>query len=328
MFVDEAEIEVKAGSGGNGSASFRREKYIPKGGPDGGDGGNGGSIFISVKENLHGLANAKAKRLFKAGNGEPGRSKKQHGKNGEDLTIEVPPGTVVFDKETRELLVDLKNSSEPIKIASGGKGGLGNVHFASSTNRTPREFTEGTKGAQKKLKLIVKHMADVGLVGLPNAGKSTLLGVLTAARPEVGNYPFTTLEPHLGRLILDSQQLTIADIPGLIKGASKGKGLGHKFLRHIQRVKTIVHLVSSESQDPISDYEDIRRELAQFDEKILEVPEVVVISKSDLVPASQLKQTEQELTEYLKEKPLIISSKEKAGINTLKKRINSLTDSD
>ncbi|MCA9388323.1 GTPase ObgE [Candidatus Berkelbacteria bacterium] len=327
MFVDEAVIEIEAGHGGKGSSSFRREKYVPKGGPDGGDGGDGGSVYVVVKDNLHGLANVKAKRHFKAENGEPGHGKKQHGKNGQDIVIEVPPGTIIVDQSTGDELVDLKDQPDRFKIAKGGKGGLGNVHFASSTNRAPREFTPGTKGEQKKLYLVVKHLADIGLIGLPNAGKSTLLTTLTASRSEIGNYPFTTLEPHLGVMDYEGRKMTIADIPGLIKGASLGKGLGHKFLKHVQRVGLLVHLVSVEDQDPEQNYREIRQELIDFDPNLAQVTELVVISKIDLVDSEQLHKLRSQLRDLGIGSIVEISAKDQLGIGQLKEAINSLTES-
>lgn len=294
MFIDEAIIKVQAGKGGDGIASFRREKYIPKGGPDGGDGGKGGSVFIRIKEDIHGLAKHAANKSYKAENGKPGMGKKKSGRKGESITIDLPPGTLIFEQSADEekLILDTADLAQNQKflIAQGGKGGLGNVHFKSSTNQTPKEFTPGEPGQKKQLRLEVRHIADVGLVGLPNAGKSSLVSSLSNARPKIADYPFTTLEPHLGAIDIKGNRYIIADIPGLIEGASAGKGLGHKFLKHLKRTKILVHLVPSDSQDPAHDYQVIREELKQFSPEFLKKPEIIVISKIDLIPHDQRSQ--------------------------------------
>lgn len=294
MFIDEAIIKVQAGKGGDGIASFRREKYIPKGGPDGGDGGKGGSVFIRIKEDIHGLAKHAANKSYKAENGKPGMGKKKSGRKGESITIDLPPGTLIFEQSAdgEKLILDTADLAQNQKflIAQGGKGGLGNVHFKSSTNQTPKEFTPGEPGQKKQLRLEVRHIADVGLVGLPNAGKSSLVSSLSNARPKIADYPFTTLEPHLGAIDIKGNRYIIADIPGLIEGASAGKGLGHKFLKHLKRTKILVHLVPSDSQDPTHDYQVIREELRQFSPEFLKKPEIIVISKIDLIPQDQRSQ--------------------------------------
>lgn len=294
MFIDEAIIKVQAGKGGDGIASFRREKYIPKGGPDGGDGGKGGSVFIRIKEDIHGLAKHAANKSYKAENGKPGMGKKKSGRKGESITIDLPPGTLIFEQSADEekLILDTADLAQNQKflIAQGGKGGLGNVHFKSSTNQTPKEFTPGEPGQKKQLRLEVRHIADVGLVGLPNAGKSSLVSSLSNARPKIADYPFTTLEPHLGAIDIKGNRYIIADIPGLIEGASAGKGLGHKFLKHLKRTKILVHLVPSDSQDSAHDYQVIREELKQFSPEFLKKPEIIVISKIDLIPQDQRSQ--------------------------------------
>ncbi len=294
MFIDEAIISVQAGKGGDGSASFRREKYIPKGGPDGGDGGKGGHVYIKVKEDIHGLAKHIANRGYKAENGQGGMGQKKNGRKGKSITVSVPPGTLIFEQfkadeassEIQEKLIidtaSLKNGEE-FMIARGGRGGLGNVHFKSSTNQAPREFTKGTLGQSKTIRLEVRHIADVGLVGLPNAGKSSLVSRLSNAKPKIANYPFTTLEPHLGAIDLEGNRYVLADIPGLIEGASQGKGLGHKFLKHLQRTKILLHLISADSQDLKSDYKTIKGELKEFSPDFTDQPEIIVISKIDLV---------------------------------------------
>ena len=243
-FVDEAEIAVKSGDGGAGCISFRSERFVPKGGPDGGDGGKGGDVFFKATRRLYSLYDFSARRYFKAQNGRPGRSKNKAGKKGRDIEIQVPVGTMVKDKETGELLADLVHDAQQILLVAGGEGGRGNSHFATATNRAPRFAQEGQKGREKRLKLELKLIADIGIIGLPNAGKSTLLSRLSNAHPKIANYPFTTLAPNLGVIILDDEQsLTIADIPGLVEGASNGRGLGHRFLGHIERTSFLLHLL-------------------------------------------------------------------------------------
>ncbi len=317
MFIDEAEIEVKAGKGGDGSASFRREKFVPKGGPDGGDGGDGGHVYLRVKENIHGLANAVATRVFRAENGEPGRGKQQYGAKGESVTIDVPPGTIVYElaDQGEQFVVDLgEYEGDTYLIARGGKGGLGNLHFKSSTNRAPRETTKGTPGEHKRLKLVVKHLADIGLVGLPNAGKSTFLSVISRAKPQIAEYPFTTLEPHLGIVEIGDERLVVADIPGLIEGAAAGKGLGHKFLKHLARTRVLIHLVDAGSDDVAGDYKTIRAELGAFDQALLDRPEIVVLSKSETVSHDKLSAKQAELGAVADESVLALSAATHKGI--------------
>lgn len=318
MFLDEAIIEVCAGKGGDGSASFRREKYIPKGGPDGGDGGDGGDVYIRVKENIHGLTYAAGVKSFSAENGEPGRGKKLYGRGGEDLTIDVPPGTLVYEifiDGSEQLLVDMaKQEQKPFRVARGGHGGLGNVHFATATHQTPHEFTPGKPGERKTLRLVVQHIADVGLVGLPNVGKSTLLARISAAKPKVANYPFTTLEPHLGVVEHKGVRFVMADIPGLIEGAASGKGLGHKFLRHLSRTKLLVHLLDAQSTDPAGDYQAIRSELKAFDPALLERPEIVAISRIDTVDHARTAEIKRALEGL---RPLFFSSQSGEGLKVL-----------
>src|SRR5439155_23213278 len=254
MFVDEATIHVKAGDGGNGCVSFRPEKYVPKGGPDGGDGGNGGSIVLVADVNKNTLLHFAGRHHWRAAKGEAGMGKKMYGKSGEDLVIQVPPGTLVHDIDHQILIADLDAPEKRVVIAQGGKGGRGNWHFKNSVNQTPRYAEPGTEGQERNLRLELKLIADVGLVGMPNAGKSTLLSVISAARPKIADYPFTTLEPQLGIVELDAERrIVVADIPGLIEGAQHGAGLGHAFLRHIERTKIIVHLLDlypSDGSDP------------------------------------------------------------------------------
>ncbi len=296
-FVDEATIEVVAGKGGNGVASFRREKFIPFGGPDGGDGGRGGSIFAVADRNINTLIDYRYARLHRARNGENGSGSDRYGAAGENMTLRVPVGTIVHDAETGEVLFDLSYHGEKATLAAGGQGGLGNLHFKSSTNRAPRQYTLGDPGEHRKLRLELKVLADVGLLGLPNAGKSTLITKVSNARPKVADYPFTTLHPNLGVVRTDAERsFVIADIPGLIEGASEGAGLGHQFLRHLSRTRVLLHLVDvappDPEADPVQDARAIVEELRRYDETLFEKPRWLVLNKVDMVedPAALQKQ--------------------------------------
>lgn len=286
MFIDEARIHVKAGDGGNGCVSFRREKAMPKGGPDGGDGGDGGSIVFFTDTNKDTLLDFAGKHHWKAQRGEGGMGAKCYGSKGEDLRIAVPLGTQVYDADHQVLIVDLDKPNMEFVIARGGRGGKGNWHFKSSTNQTPRFAEPGTEGEEKNLHLKLKLIADVGLVGMPNAGKSTLLSAISAARPKIADYPFTTLEPQLGIVEIDKERrLVVADIPGLIENASAGAGLGHAFLKHIERTKVIVHLLDlypADGSDPAKNYKIIRKELEAFSKELADKPEVIAPNKLDL----------------------------------------------
>lgn len=286
MFIDEVEIYLRAGDGGNGAVSFRREKYVPKGGPDGGDGGNGGDVIIKVKENVNTLSFYNTQKKFFAESGQSGMGKNKKGKNGQDLYLYVPLGTEIYHQG--KLVFDFLKDNDQLQIAQGGRGGWGNQHFATSIKQAPNWSKDGLKGEGKKVKLVLKVIADVGLIGLPNAGKSTLISVLTSAKPKIADYPFTTLEPNLGTYVDKSSRFIIADIPGLISGASKGKGLGHKFLRHVERTKTLVHLISAESDDFCRDYNIIRSELKDFSRLLLNKREIVAITKSDIILKNDL----------------------------------------
>jgi GTP-binding protein len=288
MFVDKVKIHIKAGNGGNGSVSFRREKYIPNGGPDGGDGGNGGDIIFTVNSGLHTLMDFRYKKKFVAENGEDGRGQKRFGKSGEPLLIEVPPGTIVRDEQTGLVLADLKEPGQQKVLARGGRGGKGNVHFATSTRQAPRFAREGGKGQERTVILELKSIADVGLVGFPNVGKSTILSVLSSARPKIADYHFTTLHPNLGVVEARGRSFVMADIPGIIEGAHQGVGLGYEFLRHIERTRILVHVIDVsgiEGRDPLEDFHIINRELKKYSEKLAERPQIVAANKLDIPEA-------------------------------------------
>ena len=290
MFLDSVRIFLRAGDGGDGAATFRREAHVPRGGPDGGDGGRGGTIHLVVDSGQTTLRDFQHKRHFRATSGGRGERARRHGKAGDDLTLPVPPGTAVFDAETGELIADLVAPGQQAMAARGGRGGLGNTHFKSSTHQSPRHAQKGEPGEERELRLELRLIADVGLVGLPNAGKSTLLAALTAATPKIADYPFTTLEPNLGVMDLeldDARRPTIADVPGLIEGASEGAGLGHAFLRHIERTRVLVHVVDGASRDPEWDFEIIRSELTAHDPALLEKPMLVAFNKLDLATAAE-----------------------------------------
>jgi GTPase len=285
MFIDRAKIHIKAGDGGNGVTAFRREKFVPRGGPSGGDGGRGGDVWLESGEGLNTLLHLRYNPEHKAERGHHGEGSNRSGKDGGDITVRVPVGTQVFDVETEQLLFDFTEPGQRFLAAKGGRGGFGNAHFATSTNRAPRYHQEGGKGEDRELQLELKLIADVGLVGFPNAGKSTLISVISAAKPKIADYPFTTLEPNLGVVDLgEFKTFVVADIPGLIEGASEGAGLGDRFLRHVERTKLILHLVDVSSisgRDPVEDYEIINRELANYNEDLAERPQIVVATKID-----------------------------------------------
>lgn len=288
-FVDEARIEVQGGKGGNGAASFRREKFIPKGGPDGGDGGRGGSVYAIADRNINTLVDYRYTRKFFAPNGENGRGADCFGAGGEDIVLRMPVGTLIVDETTGETVADLTHHGDKKLLATGGKGGLGNLHFKTSVNRAPRQFTPGEPGQYRQLKLELKVLADVGLLGLPNAGKSTFITAVSNARPKIADYPFTTLHPHLGVVRVGPEQsFVVADIPGLIEGASEGAGLGHLFLRHLSRTSLLLHIIDcapmDESADPIAQAKALVEELGKFDEELEEKPRWIVLNKIDLVP--------------------------------------------
>jgi GTP-binding protein len=291
-FVDEASIEIAAGSGGDGSASFRREKLVPKGGPDGGDGGRGGSIYARADRNINTLIDYRYARRHQAESGEPGRGADRFGASGADIELRMPVGTIIFDADTGEKLADLAVDGQRELLARGGRGGLGNLHFKSSTNRTPRQFTRGEPGEQRSLRLELRVLADVGLLGMPNAGKSTLIRAISNARPKVAEYPFTTLQPNLGVVRVGPERsFVVADIPGLIEGASEGAGLGHQFLRHLSRTHLLLHLVDcapfDEHADVVRDIRAIASELRKYDEALYRKPRWLVLNKIDLIAPTE-----------------------------------------
>ena len=278
-FLDQVKIFVKAGDGGSGSPSFRREKFIEFGGPDGGDGGKGGSIIIKSERNLNTLIDFRYQQHFKAEKGKDGKGKKKTGKSGKDLILKVPIGTQIYEEDNNTLIEDLSSPEQKIIIANGGKAGLGNVRFKSSTNRTPRKKTDGSKGESFWIWLQLKVIADIGIIGMPNSGKSSLLSVLTSAKPKIANYPFTTINPNLGVSIYNNKEVTLADIPGLIEGAHEGVGLGDKFLRHIERCKNILHLIDITNDDLVENYSKVRKELLKYSNKLIKKGKLLCLIK-------------------------------------------------
>jgi GTP-binding protein len=303
-FLDEALITAKSGDGGRGCVSFRRARFIPKGGPDGGDGGRGGDVIVRATERLNSLIEFRYRRLFRAQNGQPGRGRNQSGKDGKDVVIEIPPGTIIQDAETGETIADLVLDNQDFLLLKGGRGGWGNQHFATSTNRAPRKAQPGLPGEEKRFKFILKTLAHIGLIGLPNAGKSTLLSRLTTARPKIADYPFTTLIPNLGVIVFDHEKtLTVADIPGLIEGASQGRGLGHDFLKHIERTRVLLHLIDITSNPPnglLDDFDKVEGELEAYSSSLTHKRQIVLINKMDLYTSKH--RDVREVVETLKER--------------------------
>jgi GTP-binding protein len=328
-FIDEAIITVQSGDGGKGCVSFRREKFIPRGGPDGGDGGKGGDIVLKTTSRKRTLYQFQFKKHFKAENGSHGQGKQKTGKNGQDLTIELPPGTLITDADTGQVITDLIRCDETVVLARGGRGGQGNARFKTSTNRAPRFAQPGEPGESKTLRLELKLLADVGIIGLPNAGKSTLITAVSSARPKIGNYPFTTLFPSLGVVQTGwAEPFVVADIPGLIEGAHKGTGLGIRFLRHIERTCILVHLIDVSAMDtdnPLKAYDTVNKELAMYNQKLTEKPQIVVLNKMDL---PDVREAAKKFQAAIKEKQvLLISALTGQGIENLKSKIIQLLDS-
>ena len=318
-FLDQTKIYLKAGDGGSGSASFRREKFIEFGGPDGGDGGNGGSVIFVADKNLNTLIDFRYQQHFKAERGENGKGKKKTGKSGKDLILKVPVGTQIFEEDNNALIEDLLKPQQKVIIANGGKGGLGNVRFKSSTNRSPRKKTDGNKGESLWVWLQLKVIADIGIVGMPNSGKSSLLSVLTSAKPKIANYPFTTINPNLGVASYSNKEVTLADIPGLIEGAHEGIGLGDKFLRHIERCKNILHLIDITNEDLVENYFKVRKELFKYSNKLTKKREIIVFNKIDMISSDKINEKIDIFNKKINKKIYTISALKHKGLTNIKK---------
>ena len=318
-FLDQAKIYIKAGNGGSGSASFRREKFIEYGGPDGGDGGNGGSIILESDRNLNTLIDFRYAQHFKAHHGKPGSKRNKTGASGKDLVLKVPVGTQIYEEDNNTLIYDFTKNKEKYLVASGGKGGLGNVRFKSSTNRAPKKKTNGKIGEEFWIWLQLKVIADIGIIGKPNAGKSSLLAALTRAKPKIANYPFTTINPNLGVTYYDGKEVTLADIPGLVEGAHKGVGLGDKFLRHIERCKVLLHLIDISEEDLIDAYKKIKLELSTYDKNLAKKREIIFFNKSDLMEEEEINKRLNVFKKKIKSKYEIISLFSNKDIQKIKK---------
>ena len=320
-FLDQIKIYIKAGDGGNGSPSFRREKFIEFGGPDGGDGGKGGSIILKSERNLNTLIDYRYQQHHKAERGGDGSGKNRTGRSGKNLILKVPIGTQVFEEDNKTFIYDFKKEKEEFVVANGGKGGLGNTRFKSSTNRAPRKFTKGRNGEEYIIWLQLKTIADIGIIGLPNAGKSSLLASITSATPKIANYKFTTLNPNLGVAVYDDKEITLADIPGIIEGAHTGIGLGIKFLKHIERCKTLIHLIDITEENIENLYKQVRNELGKYSKKLLKKDELVVFNKIDLIDKNELNEKKNKFAKKIKKKVLTISTFEKASIKKIKSKL-------
>jgi len=321
QFIDEAKIYIRSGDGGNGCVSFRREKYIPMGGPDGGDGGRGASIIFIANPHINTLSHFRFKRHFKAPSGEGGMGSNKHGKSAKDMYIEVPIGTQIFDETGSLLLFDLVDYGQEFKILNGGKGGLGNTHFKSSINQAPEKATKGIAGEEANIWLKLKLLSDVGLVGLPNAGKSTLLSKITSAKPKIADYPFTTLSPILGVVNISEEEFVVADIPGLIAGAHQGVGLGDKFLKHIERCGILIHIIDITTNDLIRDYNMIRNELKSYSDILSSKKEIICLNKSDLLNQEEIEERTKLMEDHTKNKIYIISAGASQGLKPLLKDV-------
>ena len=320
-FLDQVKIYVKAGNGGSGSPSFRREKFVEFGGPDGGDGGKGGSVILKSERNLNTLIDYRYQQHFKAQRGQDGSGKNKTGKGGEDLYLKVPIGTQVFEEDNKTLIFDFKTQKEEFLLASGGKGGFGNTRFKSSTNRAPRKFTKGSQGEEFWIYLQLKTIADIGIIGLPNAGKSSLLASMTSANPKIANYKFTTINPNLGVASYDDKEITLADIPGLIEGAHKGTGLGIKFLKHIERCKTLLHLIDITENDLFVSYNQVRKELSKYSKDLAKKKEIVVLNKIDLVDEEEKVEKIKKLISKLKKNIFVMSTMDKKSVSDIKSKL-------
>jgi len=320
-FLDQVKIYIKAGDGGSGSPSFRREKFVEFGGPDGGDGGRGGSIILKAERNLNTLIDFRYQQHFKAKRGEDGKGKNKTGRGGDDLILKVPIGTQVFEEDNKTLIFDFKKEGETYIAAIGGKGGFGNTRFKSSTNRAPRKFTKGKIGEDFWIWLQLKTIADIGIIGLPNAGKSSLLSKVTAAKPKIANYKFTTINPNLGVARYDDKEVTLADIPGLIENAHKGVGLGIKFLKHIERCKTLLHLIDVNEDDILDSYRQVRKELGKYSKKLLNKSEIVIFNKIDLITKEELMKKKLKFKGKFKKNILLLSTLDKKQTLKIKSEI-------
>ena len=320
-FLDQVKIYIKAGDGGSGSPSFRIEKFIEFGGPDGGDGGKGGSVILKSERNLNTLIDFRYQQHFKAKRGGDGKGKNQTGRGGENLYLKVPIGTQVFEEDNKTLIFDFKEENEEYVVAVGGKGGFGNTRFKSSTNRAPKKFTKGTKGEDYWIWLQLKTIADIGIIGLPNAGKSSLLAAITSATPKIANYKFTTLNPNLGVAVYDDKEITLADIPGLIEGAHEGVGLGIKFLKHIERCKSLLHMIDITEDDLKKSYSQVRKELKNYSKDLLKKDEIVVLNKIDLLDDKEVKKIIDNFLKRYKVKLITLSTLNKKSISDIKSKI-------
>tara|TARA_B110000438_G_scaffold63613_1_gene64112 strand:- start:5462 stop:6445 length:984 start_codon:yes stop_codon:yes gene_type:complete len=322
-FLDQVKIYIKAGNGGNGSPSFRREKFIEYGGPDGGDGGSGGSIILRCERNLNTLIDYRFQQHHKAERGKNGAGAKCTGKGGENLILKVPTGTQVLEEDNKTLIYDFKNDGEEFVVANGGKGGLGNTRFKSSTNRAPKKFTKGTTGEEFIIWLQLKTIADIGIIGLPNAGKSSLLAAITNATPKIANYKFTTLNPNLGVATYDNKEITLADIPGLVEGAHEGIGLGIKFLKHIERCKALLHLIDITEKDLENNYQQVKNELKNYSKELLNKKEIIVLNKTDLIDKDEINEIKNIFSKNKKSEVVTLSTIEKNSISKIKAKLLS-----
>ena len=320
-FLDQVKIFIKAGDGGSGSPSFRREKFIEFGGPDGGDGGKGGSVVLKAERNLNTLIDFRYQQHFKAERGGDGSGKNKTGRGGKTLVLKVPIGTQIFEEDNKTVIYDFKKENEEFVVAIGGKGGFGNTRFKSSTNRAPKKFTKGVIGEEYWIWLQLKTIADIGIIGLPNAGKSSLLASLTSANPKIANYKFTTLNPNLGVAMYDDKEITLADIPGLIEGAHTGAGLGIKFLKHIERCKTLLHLIDITEKDLIKSYKQVRKELKKYSKDLLNKEELIVFNKIDLIEKDQVKKKLSVFKEEIDKNAMSISTLDKKTISDIKSKL-------
>ena len=322
-FLDQVKIYVKAGDGGDGSPSFRREKFVEFGGPDGGDGGKGGSVIFKAERNLNTLIDFRYQQHHKAKRGDNGSGQNRTGKSGDDLILNVPLGTQVFEEDNKTLIYDFDKVGDEFVVAKGGKGGLGNTRFKSSTNRAPRKFTKGTSGEEFTIYLQLKTIADIGIIGLPNAGKSSLLAAITNANPKIANYQFTTLNPNLGVASYDNKEITLADIPGLIEGAHKGTGLGIQFLKHVERCKSLLHMIDITNEDVKKSYKQVKTELKNYSSKLSKKKEIIVLNKIDLISKNKLKQIVDNFSKNTKSEIMTLSTLKKNSISKVKAKLIS-----